>query len=163
MIINRLSEQSFAELSIVLTFGTHLSSKMNNTITSTAILSPTPENHLYKNRSMPGYYYHDKAGVSRCFRQINSLATTPSELTIKMHAGKFPSMDDSQLCRVWLLQKKARQVETNFNSSTSSSLSAVRRGSLYHELRENGVQESECEKRQRIYSCLKKAIGHTVM
>jgi hypothetical protein len=131
---------------------------MNDTMTSTAITSPSSEYNLYKNLSIPRYHQYDKAGVSRCFDESKN----PPAAT-KMQLGKSPSMDASQLCRVWLLQKQARQVQTNSNASTSSRLSGVRRGSLYHELRENGVQESECEKRQRIYSCLKKAIGYTVM
>ena len=131
---------------------------MNDIMTTTAITSPSSENHLYKNLSIPRYHQHDKAGVSRCFHE----AKNPPGST-KVHMGKSPSMDASQLCRVWLLQKQARQVQTNSSSSTGSRLGGVRRGSLYHELRENGVQESECEKRQRIYSCLKKAIGYTVM
>ena len=63
---------------------------------------------------------------------------------------------------LWLLDRQTRYTERVSRSQTPlPDHKILRRGSIYHELRGSGVQEITCDKRQRMYSLLKEAMGYT--
>jgi hypothetical protein len=116
-------------------------------------------------RSLPINYIDSKSSRGRSKTQMMlELPASPStmQLTTAVTMMRSPNPNrfhgECLASQLWLQERRqARQAKQTETSQLMQR--PVRRGSLYNELRGSGVQESTCEKRQRIYSLLKEAVG----